>query len=131
MVAIVEFLLNALLLPVSSGIIFFAMTYLHIKAKLIFIRKICCHQCNCVTENRKDGSTWTFVNKAKEWQYEQEYRFMIIKKPEIQRFNPLFLEGIYFGINVTKEDRRILKDLCLKNKYVHVKFYCGIKATYL
>jgi len=84
---------------------------------------------NYLAENTKDGNTWTFVNKAKEWQYEQEYRFMIIKKPEIQRFNPLFLESIYFGVNVTKEERAGFIDLCRKNNYTHVKFYSGIKNS--
>ncbi|OSZ77588.1 hypothetical protein CAP36_14535 [Chitinophagaceae bacterium IBVUCB2] len=82
---------------------------------------------NYLGGNKKDGHAWVFVNKAKEWEYEQEYRFMIIKKKEIQRFDPLFLKNIYFGVNVTNEERIDFIELCKKNNYAHVKFYLGVK----
>lgn len=84
---------------------------------------------NYLEQNKKDGHAWVFVNKAKEWKYEQEYRFMIIKKEEIQRFDPLFLKNIYFGVNVTNEERIDFMELCQKNNFTHVKFYLGVKQN--
>lgn len=82
---------------------------------------------NYLAENKKDGHTWVFVNKAKEWKYEVEYRFMIINKKEIQRFDPLFLRGVYFGLKVTDEERFDFISLCKQKNYLHLKFYLGVK----
>lgn len=84
---------------------------------------------NYLAENKKDGHTWVFVNKAKEWEYEQEYRFMILNKEDIQTFNPLFLRKIYFGVNVTNEERIAFIEVCERNNYTHIKFYLGVKQN--
>jgi hypothetical protein len=84
---------------------------------------------NYLSENKTDGHVWVFTNKAKEWEYENEYRFMIVNKEDIQKFNPLFLKAVYFGVKVTRMERNDFVSLCKKHNYYHLSFYEGLKQN--
>jgi hypothetical protein len=55
-------------------------------------------------ENKLEGIRNLFGTKSIEWEYEREYRIVILEPEGIVKFNPKFLTGIIFGLKVSDED---------------------------
>ncbi|OYM01618.1 hypothetical protein CI761_01690, partial [Klebsiella pneumoniae subsp. pneumoniae] len=60
--------------------------------------------------------------KAKVWEYEQEVRVIKKKKSGIYSFDRKQMTGIYFGMKINKQDKKIISQLVDdSNKYTNTK----------
>lgn len=83
-------------------------------------------------ESKKDGIYNLFLKKAKDWKYEEEYRFFtLVEHNGYVRFNPNFLRGVIFGLNVSIESINKFKiTTCKKFGYDNL-FYKRFKKNNL
>ena len=67
--------------------------------------------------------------KSKEWEDENEIRLVYDSKDKIiepyiyHKFNPRYLQEIYFGINLSTENKKKLKRIFNQPKYRHVELF--------
>ena len=74
-------------------------------------------------QSKVDGIRNLFLTKSGDWEYEDEYRYIILDGHEMQEFKPEFLNGIIFGVTVRNEQIVSFKKLCSENNLSHLKFY--------
>jgi hypothetical protein len=85
-------------------------------------------------ENKVEGIRNLFGTKSIEWEYECEYRIVILEPEGIVKFNPRFLTGIIFGIKVSDEEIYNFIGTC-KSQHLSlnfkraVRYQDGLKVT--
>ncbi len=72
-------------------------------------------------ENRVEGIKNLFGTKSTEWEYEREYRIVILESEGLKEFNTRFLTGIIFGLKVSDEDINTFVSTC-KSKQINLDF---------
>lgn len=66
----------------------------------------------------------SLTTKAIDWAYEEEVRFIDLKKSSFARkFNPNCLKSIIFGVKTPNDEIETMIDCCKKNNLNHIEFY--------
>lgn len=85
---------------------------------------------NYISEERKYAIYKLFFCKSEQWQYEREYRLVLLNdKAELQPFNKKFLSGVYFGLNCTNYQMEKVRKLLIQQEFTHVKTYKSRKSN--
>lgn len=79
-------------------------------------------------ENKVEGIKKLFTTKSIDWEYENEYRIVILEQEGLVRFNPHFLIGIIFGMNVSDDEIKRFKNACLREK-INLTFQKAVKEN--
>lgn len=64
----------------------------------------------------------TVCTKAKQWEYEKEWRMVDPNGPGPHQFPPPFLTGVIFGCRMLKKYKQMIRDWC-KDRETLVKYY--------
>ena len=67
-------------------------------------------------ENKVEGIKKLFTTKSIDWEYENEYRIIILEQEGLVRFNPKFLTGIIFGMNAGDDEIKRFQNACSREK---------------
>ncbi len=67
-------------------------------------------------ESKINGIKNLFGKKSLDWEYECEYRLVILEREGLIRFNSTFLTGVIFGIKVTDEEIERFKNNSKREK---------------
>lgn len=62
------------------------------------------------------------LTKAKDWEYEQEYRFIDLKQNGNKPFRKASLKSVIFGAKIPPEEIDRFRELCHQNGFGHVQF---------
>ncbi|MFZ4740485.1 MAG: DUF2971 domain-containing protein [Bacteroidales bacterium] len=73
-------------------------------------------------ESRIKGITNLYLTKSNYWKYEEEYRYIVSRKPGFYKFKKEFLKGIIFGLKVTEDKIENFKDKCIFHFGNNLKF---------
>jgi hypothetical protein len=73
-------------------------------------------------QSKEDGMNRLFLTKSKDWEYEAEYRFIILDEYGFFKFHPDFLKGVIFGLRVSEPDIKHFKLICTKNGFNNLLF---------
>lgn len=85
---------------------------------------------NYVSMNRPYAFYKLFLSKAESWAHEREFRLILMNnKPEIQKFNPLFLTSIYFGIKFNEDQINLFLSKINLSEFEHLQFYRSTKKN--
>lgn len=80
-------------------------------------------------ENKFEGIRNLFGKKSIEWEYENEYRIVILEPEGIVKFKPEFLTGIIFGLKVSDEEIDNFISNC-KRKYLNLSFKRAVRCQH-
>lgn len=78
-------------------------------------------------ENKLEAIRNLFGTKSIEWEYENEYRIVILEPEGIVKFNPQFLTGIIFGLKVSDEEIDNFINTC-KKQYLNLSFKRAVRC---
>lgn len=73
-------------------------------------------------EKKKEQFAKELLTKANDWQYEEEYRMIDFENSGNKVFNKESLISIIFGVRTNKVEIDILRYLCVKHGFSHIKF---------
>lgn len=79
-------------------------------------------------KNKLEGIETLLLTKSLDWKYEEEFRYISMNGPRIEKFQKSFLKGIIFGQRATDEQIEEIKKLCVNNFDDNVLFARMIKA---
>lgn len=83
---------------------------------------------NYAIVDNEDSKQYVYelITKAKDWEYEQEYRYIDINttigQGRNKKFNKQSLKMIIFGTKTSEEEKNKIKDLCMQHGFRHVQF---------
>ena len=64
----------------------------------------------------------TFLRKAKQWEYEKEWRMMVPNGPGARQFPPQCLTGVIFGCRMTEKHKEMIREWC-RNREPAITYY--------
>jgi hypothetical protein len=74
-------------------------------------------------KSKVEGITNLFLSKSGDWEYEDEYRYVLLDSEEFQEFKPEFLNGVIFGLGVNQNQIESFKKKCTDHNLTGLKFY--------
>lgn len=84
---------------------------------------------NPIIDDDLDRMKKSLLTKAKQWEYENEWRKIDYELgPGIKRFPPHLLVGVIFGCRMSEDHQRLIRDWC-KNRQPSVSFYQARQAS--
>lgn len=73
-------------------------------------------------KSKTEGIKRLFLTKSNDWNYEEEYRYILFDRKDFIKFYKNFLKGVIFGLKVTDNQINDFKKLCLENGLVNLSF---------
>ena len=73
-------------------------------------------------EEREQQFVKELCTKAKDWKYEEEYRMIDLENSGNKNFDKLSLVSIIFGVRTSEDEIDVMKCLCKRHGFHHVKF---------
>jgi hypothetical protein len=87
-----------------------------------------------IEENAIDAHTNMVYTKSIDWEYEKEWRITKTLENINNGFddvplNPIIIESIYLGCNISPQDKRNITELVQRNKYKSTNLYQAVKSA--